>query len=99
MRVLLEPRPLVRTPLTMPSRKNDTAPTFEEAMQKLDAIVAKLEDDKLPLDEMLARYEEGVALARFCGEKLEAAEQKVRLIARQADGSISLEDFNDRDEE
>ena len=83
----------------MPARKNDTPPSFEEAMQKLDAIVARLEDDKLPLDEMLARYEEGVALARFCGEKLEAAEQKVRLIAKQADGSIALEDFNDREEE
>ncbi|MBE2179481.1 MAG: exodeoxyribonuclease VII small subunit [Chthoniobacterales bacterium] len=84
----------------MPARKtDDTPPTFEAAMQKLDAIVAKLEDDKLPLDEMLARYEEGVALARFCGEKLEAAEQKVRLIAKQAGGSVALEDFNDREEE
>ncbi len=50
----------------MAARKKDEAPqNFEDAMQRLDAIVAKLEEDKLPLDEMLARYEEGVALARW----------------------------------
>ena len=60
--------------------------------------MAKLEEDRLPLEEMLARYEEGVALARYCGEKLEAAEQKVRLIAEKADGSVSLEPFHDSEE-
>jgi len=83
----------------MPTRKKDDTPgNFEDAMTRLDAIVAKLEEDKLPLDEMLARYEEGVALARYCGEKLEAAEQKVRLIAKKADGSIALEEFDDGEE-
>lgn len=67
-------------------------------MARLDAIVAELEEDKLPLEQMLARYEEGVGLARFCGEKLEAAEQKVRLIAKKADGSVTLEEFDDGEE-
>ena len=58
----------------MANRKKDEAPqSFEDAMRRLYAIVAKLEEDKLPLEEMLSRYEEGVALARYCGEKLEAA--------------------------
>jgi len=83
----------------MPTRKKDEAPqNFEEAMQRLDAIVAKLEEDKLPLEEMLARYEEGVGLTRYCGEKLEAAEQKVRLIAKKADGTMTLQDFDDGEE-
>lgn len=83
----------------MAARKKDEDPkSFEDAMERLDAIVAKLEEDKLPLDEMLARYEEGVTLARFCGEKLEAAEQKVRLIAKKADGSVTLEAFDDGEE-
>ena len=83
----------------MPARKKDDKPeNFEDAMARLDAIVAKLEEDKLPLEEMLARYEEGVALARFCGEKLEAAEQKVRLIAQKADGRVTLEEFDDGEE-
>ena len=83
----------------MPARKKEDEPkSFEDAMTRLDAIVAKLEEDKLPLDEMLSRYEEGIALARYCGEKLEAAEQKVHLIARKADGSVTLEDFDDGEE-
>ena len=83
----------------MANRKKDEAPqNFEDAMRRLDAIVAKLEDDKLPLEEMLSRYEEGVALARFCGEKLEAAEQKVRLIASKTDGRVALEEFDDGEE-
>jgi exodeoxyribonuclease VII small subunit len=83
----------------MPARKKEEEPrSFEDAMKRLDAIVAELEEDKLPLDQMLARYEEGVTLARFCGEKLEAAEQKVRLIAKKADGSVTLEEFNDSEE-
>ena len=83
----------------MANRKKDEAPqSFEDAMWRLDAIVAKLEEDKLPLEEMLSRYEEGVALARYCGEKLEAAEQKVRLIASKTDGSVALEEFDDGEE-
>lgn len=78
--------------------KEQTPANFEAALERLEAIVNKLEEDKLPLEEMLARYEEGVTLARFCGEKLEAAEQKVRLIARQNDGSVALEDFHDGEE-
>lgn len=80
----------------MATRKKEDAPrSFEEAMKQLDAIVAKLEEDKLPLEEMITRYEEGVALARYCGEKLAAAEQKVRLIARKAEGKVSLEVFDE----
>ena len=83
----------------MAARKKDEEPkSFEDAMSRLDAIVAKLEEDNLPLDEMLARYEEGVALARYCGEKLEAAEQKVRLIAEKAEGRVTLEEFDDSEE-
>lgn len=84
----------------MASQKSkEPAGTFEEAMKQLEAIVAKLEEDKLPLEEMLALYEQGTALARFCGEKLEAAEQKVHLISRQAGGNVHLDKFQDRDEE
>lgn len=80
----------------MPARKKTEDPqSFEEAMQRLESIVGRLEEEQLPLEEMLARYEEGVALARYCNEKLDAAEQKVSLITRQSDGSIRTEDFED----
>jgi len=81
----------------MSKAKKETA-TFEDAMKRLDQIVEQLEEDKLPLDRMIALYEEGVGLARACGEKLEAAEQKVRLIAKKAGGGVALEEFDEREE-
>jgi exodeoxyribonuclease VII small subunit len=82
----------------MPKAKQDAGRSFEDSMKRLDEIVEQLEEDKLPLDIMIALYEEGVALARACGEKLEAAEQKVKLIAKKAGGGIALEDFDEREE-
>jgi|694.fasta_scaffold09717_6 exodeoxyribonuclease VII small subunit len=85
----------------MAPRKKDepsTPRSFEEAMQRLESVVAKLEEDKVPLDEMLANYEEGVSLARYCSEKLETAEQKVRLITREANGGVKLDNFDESEE-
>jgi exodeoxyribonuclease VII small subunit len=82
----------------MPKAKQDAARSFEDSMKRLDEIVEQLEEDKLPLDKMIALYEEGVSLARACGEKLEAAEQKVKLIAKKAGGGIALEEFDEREE-
>jgi exodeoxyribonuclease VII small subunit len=82
----------------MPKAKQEAARSFEDSMKRLDEIVEQLEEDKLPLDKMIALYEEGVSLARACGEKLEAAEQKVKLIAKKAGGGIALEEFDEREE-
>lgn len=78
--------------------KNNPPRDFEQSMKRLDEIVAQLEGDKLPLEKMITLYEEGVILARACGEKLEAAEQKVRLIAKKAGGGVALEEFDEREE-
>ena len=46
---------------------------FEEALQKLEAIVAKMEEGNLPLEEALEAFEEGVKLAKYCTGKLDDA--------------------------
>lgn len=51
--------------------------TYESAVTRLEEIVAKLEDGKLPLDEALKLFEEGTMLSRFCNECLNKAEQKI----------------------
>lgn len=79
------------------ARKEDNL-RFEDSMKRLDEIVALLEEEKLPLDTMISLYEEGVTLARACGEKLECAEQKVKMIAKKSGGGISLEEFDEREE-
>lgn len=66
---------------------------FEQALERLEAIVEQMEEGKLPLDELLARYEEGVKLVAECNARLDAAEKRVRVIARDRLGNEVLEEF------
>ena len=70
--------------------------TFESTIARLEEIVRSLESGSAPLDESLALYEEGVKLVRFCNEKLEYAEQRVKLLVEGADGSLTEADLPDR---
>lgn len=63
--------------------------TFEEAMLALDNAVSKLESGTLSLDESLATFEEAVKLIKVCNEKINSAEQKVKMLIENADGSVS----------
>lgn len=53
---------------------------FEEALDRLQAVVRDLEDGELGLDEALARYEEGIRLLRQCHDLLQRAERKIELL-------------------
>jgi exodeoxyribonuclease VII small subunit len=57
-------------------------PTFEEAMATLEAIVAEIEQGKTPLEESIEKYGEGIALVRQCRTILDAAEEKIQLLAK-----------------
>jgi exodeoxyribonuclease VII small subunit len=70
-----------------------TGPSFEQAIQRLEAIVADMENAELPLEDILQKYEEGTRLVRFCTQKLEEAEKKIELLTKKADGSVKLEPF------
>ena len=68
--------------------------TFEEAMTGLEALVKKMEDGCLSLDETLACYEEAMALVRYCNSKIEDAEKRVRLLVTAEDGSVTDRPFD-----
>ena len=68
---------------------------FEEALQKLEAIVAKMEEGDLPLEEALKAFEEGVKLAKFCTSKLDEAERKVEKLIRDQAGKIQTTPFSE----
>ncbi len=57
--------------------------TFEEALTRLEKIVRSLEEGDVPLDSSLALFEEGTKLVRFCSDKIDAAEQKVKLLTEK----------------
>lgn len=68
-------------------------PTFESAIGRLETIVEQMESDKLPLEDLLVRYEEGVRLVKLCSEKLEAAGKRIEIIAHDAGGNPKLAEF------
>jgi exodeoxyribonuclease VII small subunit len=68
-------------------------PAFETAIGRLEQIVEQMESDKLPLEDLLVRYEEGIKLVKLCSEKLDAAEKKIEMIARDAGGKPQLVEF------
>jgi exodeoxyribonuclease VII small subunit len=60
--------------------------TFEQAIEKLEAIVNELEQGDLTLEETLKKFEEGMELSKFCTDKLNQAEQKLKKLVKTEDG-------------
>lgn len=70
----------------------DTGMTFEQAIQRLEEVVRRLEEGDVPLEEAIQLYQEGVALARHCGQKLDAIEAQVSQLIEE-NGSVTLKPF------
>ena len=67
---------------------------FEASMERLAQIVHTLENGNEGLDASLELYREGVELVRLCSERLEKAEQTVRMLQVNADGTATLTAFD-----
>jgi exodeoxyribonuclease VII small subunit len=68
--------------------------TFESALERLEQIVGEMEGDKLVLEDLLARYEEGTRLVKVCQQRLDSAERRIELIARGAGGEAEVSEFD-----
>lgn len=69
----------------MPARRKtdpatDPGPSFEECLAGLEEIVEVMENDQLPLEELVARYETGTGLLRRCETMLATARERIELI-------------------
>jgi exodeoxyribonuclease VII small subunit len=65
----------------MRKKESSTAePSFEKALAELESIVARMEDGGLSLEHSLAAHKRGLELAKQCRERLEAAQQQVRVL-------------------
>lgn len=71
---------------------------FETSMSRLEEIVRALENGSADLDSSLSLYEEGVGLVRKCGNMLDNAEKKIRILQKEDDGSMTEKDFEAKDE-
>ncbi len=65
---------------------------FEESIVELEQIVESLEKDDLNLDDSIAKFEQGMKIAKDCNKKLEEAEKKITILLND-NGEIKEESF------
>ena len=63
-----------------PSPAPGEALTFEKALEELEALVHRMEDGKLPLEESLAAYQRGAELVKFCEARLTDAQARIAIL-------------------
>jgi exodeoxyribonuclease VII small subunit len=69
---------------------------FEEAIEKLESIIERMESEQIPLQELLKDYEEGTKLLKLCRTRIDGARQKVDKINKElTNGSVMLESLED----
>jgi exodeoxyribonuclease VII small subunit len=62
------------------ARKQQQIPSFEKSLEELEALVEKMEQGDLSLEESLQHFERGVQLTRACQQALKEAEQKIEIL-------------------
>jgi exodeoxyribonuclease VII small subunit len=65
--------------------------TFEQAMQRLDEIVAAMESGEIGIEDSITRYEEAMKLADHCRRVLDTVEQRIQKIQLESSGQLSTE--------
>ncbi|NHN28828.1 exodeoxyribonuclease VII small subunit [Paenibacillus agricola] len=78
--------------------KQETTLSFEQAMDKLEQIVASLEGGDVPLEQAIELFQEGMKLSQLCGSKLEQVEHKIEILMEQ-EGGLVKKPFNPAAEE
>lgn len=54
--------------------------SYEAALEELEQLVARLESGQMPLDQLLAGYQRGAALLKFCRDRLESVENQIKVL-------------------
>jgi exodeoxyribonuclease VII small subunit len=67
--------------------------TFEEAMSRLEEIVAEIESEQLGLERQFELFQEGMGLARFCDGKLSEVQKSVEIVLKEAAGEWKTAPF------
>lgn len=57
--------------------------TFEEALQRLEEVVQKLEDGNAPLEQTIELFQEGMALSKRCSQQLESVERRIEMLMEE----------------
>jgi exodeoxyribonuclease VII small subunit len=71
------------------------AMTYEEAIQNLEQVVARLESGEISLDESMALFRRGIALSEICAGKLAAIEKQITQLIEKPDGQTEEKPFGE----
>ena len=80
-------------PMSSRPKPREAELNFEGAMDRLEKIVEQMESGKLPLEDLIVRYEEGMKLVKTCQERLANAEQKIEILTRDNAGKTVVQQF------
>ena len=72
---------------------------FEDALERLEEIVKRLEEGNLGLDESLKVFEEGIKLSKICASKLDEAEKKIEILIKSEVGANVIKPFEEFNQE
>jgi len=77
-----------------PKKEAPRPESFEKSLSRLEEIVAEMEDGSLGLEKMIARFEEGRALLKFCTDKLNEVDRKIEVLVQEGD-DVTTKPFDD----
>jgi exodeoxyribonuclease VII small subunit len=67
-------------PFFMPKAPTKPPASYEAALEELEQLVGLIESGQLPLEQLLAGYERGAELLKFCRDKLQAVEEQIKVL-------------------
>lgn len=70
---------------------------FEQALERLEKLVEKLEDGGLSLEKSLEKFTEGMKLIKFCNKKLTQAEEKIEIVLNEGEEYGEIVSYNDNE--
>jgi exodeoxyribonuclease VII small subunit len=74
-------------------KQKKTEKSFEDSFTRLEKILEKLESDDVTLEETIKMYEEGLMLTKFCYDKLNNAELRIKEINKSLKGELEIKDY------
>ena len=70
----------------MPGKSNDSKKTpigFEQRLERLEQLAEKLRDGKIPLEDAVALFEEGMKLSKSLEKDLSRVERRVEILTQE----------------
>lgn len=80
------------SPAQNPTPADPQSIPIEQALARLENIVHAMEKGDLPLENLIAHYEEGANLVKICQQRLAEAEQKIYVISQSLEGSVQAKE-------